>query len=836
MEKEDIDELIELVEGRIDESKLIYFLDKIGIHYTIIDGEIEFDEEQLHKKIATIRKNTELLDYIKTKDKETIGALVDSFPEIFDEDYLIMIVFNREDYSLENFQVSRILEEINNPKNIKELIENGRLEEFDQRKLIKKYIEKEPDDLEFIKEFIDNNNITGLSLLDLLENIKDFHFIEQFVRDSEKYKLDKSMIKYFAKYDTKSLDFKKYIIENREKYELKPEDIVKLASEVEDIQFINKIIKKSDEYGLTSCDIVGLINLVPEKERLDILRENGREVTESYRRYSADSQFIINNIDEFLEIEGKSVNKELLLRMSKKNEDILKHDFELINERYVGILGEDKVSQISSYPEVVRKISDLDLDDRELGFIGEAIDTYLEETKSDEWTPFTKRMLKNISDYKALITSFNSNESADMKKLLPILIHQNDFDIKTYDDVENFKEIKRKKCEELIKGVSKEEKQDAVLLKIFGQNRNESQELVEKFGQDIDKIQDEDLKSYIKSLQEILNTKDLKTLEEIFNQVGELEITNTLLIERMLKTEYWKLYNNDLFKVADARKLPDGENVYSAGTDFKMIITSVGAYVSNQPDNYEENWNRASLGSQHFCASYIRNDMLGHAPMPHICYGFEEMKEDSLMLSGSRDIYSSGVSFESTAGRGEKYLSPNNQIGNTTSYNEMDFRRVQGGEKKQPDYIVVFRKDGRIDNMDKAQKASKDFGGLPIVVIDVDECLVAEKQKAEKLFEEYKRTKSPEIRKQLEEKLRNNRVTNDSFCRDTNMDAVLENTKQQEQPEKSEEDKQEVSMTDLEEIYEGVTGRERQEETERIKAILTKIRDIRKGEVDNGER
>ena len=40
----------------------------------------------------------------------------------------------------------------------------------------------------------------------------------------------------------------------------------------------------------------------------------------------------------------------------------------------------------------------------------------------------------------------------------------------------------------------------------------------------------------------------------------------------------------------------------------------------------------------------------------------------------------------------ERYLAPDNQIRNTVRFNEMDFRRVQGGEKKQPDYIVVFKK------------------------------------------------------------------------------------------------------------------------------------------------
>ena len=293
-------------------------------------------------------------------------------------------------------------------------------------------------------------------------------------------------------------------------------------------------------------------------------------------------------------------------------------------------------------------------------------------------------------------------------------------------------------------------------------------------------------------------------------------------MERMLKTEYCKLYNKDLFNVKDAEKLPDGENLYSAGTDFKMIITSVGAYYTNNSViDYKKDWNKPKIGSQHFCASYIRNDMLGHAPVPHICYGFCEMVEDSLMLSGPMDLISSGVSFESTARSNERYLAPNNQIANTIGYNEMDFRRIQEGKKKQPDYIVVFRKNGNIPNMDKAEKASKDFGGLPIVVIDEDECLASERKKAEEMFEEYKKTNDPQIGAKLLEKLKNNRVTDYSFCRDTDMDMILQNLKTQKSRIEAN-----VSMEDLEEMYEDVSGEERQGEMEKIRMVYERIRRI----------
>lgn len=721
------------------------------------------------------------------------------------------------------------------------------------------------DELDYTKQVIENREKYGLygsNIRILLEKVNEIDYTKQVIENAPKYDLSSFDIKVLLE-DINENEFTKEIMKNREQLGLSERDALDLIENSNDIVFIKNCLKNREKYELSGCSYT-LINLIVKIGNTDELKEIitnrkeyklsaetiaelilrnfdkevfkliDKETSEVYRERYVSIQYIKEHLGEFLEIEGTNIKQDVLLQMAEKNVEILKGNFDILDERYINILGTEKVNQISCYPYIANRV--LGLSDGELKLLRKTLDEYMDMTKGEEWTPLANKILENIGSYRELVSNMEENEDIDISKLIPILIHSNDFGIKTIEDVENFQEIKRKRCEELIKGETVEEKQKGVLLKIFGQGMRETKKLISKFGEDIDKIEDEDLKAYIKSLQEILKTKDSKVLEEIFEQIEALETNNPLLMERMLKTEYWKLYNDDLFKVEDAKKLPEGENVYSAGTDFKMIITSVGAYISNQPDNYEEDWNRASLGSQHFCASYIRNDMLGHAPVPHVCYGFEEMKEDSLMLSGAGDIWSSGVAFESKAGRGEKYLSPDSQIGNTSRYNEMDFRRVQGGEKKQPDYIVVFKKDGKIPNIDKAKKASKDFGGLPIVVIDEDECLASEKQKAEKLFEEYKRTANPEVGKQLEEKLRNNRVTNSEFCRDTDMDAVLESTRKQERDDEKETKEPKVSMEDLGEIYEEVSSRERQEETGKIKAVYEQIRHIKRSEIDNGER
>ncbi len=816
---------------------------------------------------------------------------------IDDKEYTKEIIERWEEYGLDGYYLAELVKIIDDKEYTKEIIEVWQVYGLSSNDVA--WLVKIIDDKEYTKGIIKRWQEYGLSiyyLIDLVKSIDDTEYIKEIVKRRQEYGLDsddlkklltrindteiiiKEIIEKWQEYglngdDLSSLvliigdkEYTKEIIERWPEYGgFSNDDLTDLIIFVDDPEYTKKIIERWPEYGFSGWQLTYLVDIADDPEytkeiierwteyglsidnlavlvdsiddtveKLEILKKlNDVTITKTYRMKYASPQFIKTHLKEFLEMEKCDDKEELILEMAEENEDILKSNYDIITDKYIQILGKDKVNLISCYPYIAEKVKQLSKG--ELTIFGRALDSYLQKTNGEEWTPLANRILDNIASYGELISNLEGNNGVDIDKLIPILIHPNDFDMKTIEDVENFREIKRKRCEELINGETLEEKRKGVLLKIFGQTTSETKLMIEKFGEDIDQIGDEDLKAYIKSLEEILNIKNPKTLENIFEQVEGLETTNPLFMERMLKTEYWKLYNKDLFKIENAEKLPDEENVYSAGTDFKMIITSVGAYVYTKPDNYKEDWNRPSFGSQHFCASYIRNDMLGHAPVPHICYGFEEMKEDSLMLSGPGDMWSSGVAFESIARRGEQYLAPDSQIKNTYGHNEMDFRRMQDGEKKQPDYIVVFKENGKIPNMDEAQIASRDFGGLPIVVIDVEKCLESERRKAEELFEEYKKTGDPNVRKQLQEKLRNNRVTDRGFCKDTDMDRILENSKEQEEQEET-KGTAEVSMEDLDEIYGEVTPEERQEETGRIKAIYEKIKNIKGKEEDSVEK
>ncbi len=701
------------------------------------------------------------------ENKEKLGLNKKDFLKDSNNDikFLKTVLENRKKYNLDRLDIIQIAMEINDTVYIKELIENRKKYINDEdEKIAIAFLIINMNDETYSKSVIENREKYGLESKELsyiAGALNDKNYIKKIIENKEKYGIESCDIIYVIE-ELRDNYFTKKVIQNYKKYKIDSSDVVKLISSLYD--YIKKIIVEYKKYELNNSNIAYLLYRIPEEKRIEFLKISDKESIRLYRQQYASSKFIKKYIDEFIKLEENNIDKDILLKMSEKNEDVLKTDFKILAKKYIDLLGIDIVNQIACYQDIINNV--VSLNDNELKLLSKLLNLYISKTKNYEWTNLANILIDNLESYEELIENLNKMEYINIGRLIPILIHKNTFNIRSIEDIENFQKIKRKKCEELINSQNIKEKQESILLKIYGQNIQEAEKFVRKFGEDIDKIQDEELKKYIKNLIKILEINNSDELNKLYEQIKEEKIVNPLLIEKRLKIEYWKLYNNDLFKIKDAIKLQDEENLYSAGTNFKMIITSVAPFVYNEIENYKKDWNRPSIGSQHFCASYIRNDMLGHAIIPHVCYGFEQMSLDSLVLSGTNDIFSSGFSFETTSKREEKYLAPDSQIQQTQRYNEMDFKRIQSGNKKQPDYIVVFKKNGKIKNMRKAKKASYDFENLPIVVIDVDECLRTEKEKIKKLYEEYKKTGSEEIKLELSEKIRNNRVTDPEFYKD----------------------------------------------------------------------
>lgn len=187
----------------------------------------------------------------------------------------------------------------------------------------------------------------------------------------------------------------------------------------------------------------------------------------------------------------------------------------------------------------------------------------------------------------------------------------------------------------------------------------------------------------------------------------------------------------------------------------------------------------------------------------------------------------------------------------TVDYNELDFARQQNGEKKQPDYILVFKKNGQISNLDEAKKAQLDWGGkLPIVVVDVDRCLETEKARVEEMKQKYKENPTEELAKQIYQKVRNNRVTYSKFCpeiedflnqqpdREKNgTKKLLKNSITSKVKSVYHKVKQKavnlIGIMTAKDAYENTTVVERTEEMLKFKQILSQLQEISKGEESN---
>ena len=102
----------------------------------------------------------------------------------------------------------------------------------------------------------------------------------------------------------------------------------------------------------------------------------------------------------------------------------------------------------------------------------------------------------------------------------------------------------------------------------------------------------------------------------------------------------------------------------------------------------------------------------------------------------------------------------------------MDFKRIQDGVKKSPDYILVFKRDGVIDNIEEAKKASSDWDNLPIVVIDVNKVLDSEKEKLVNLINEFYTNPTKEQYEKIKIKITNNRVIEPTFAQDIDLEEL----------------------------------------------------------------
>ena len=278
--------------------------------------------------------------------------------------------------------------------------------------------------------------------------------------------------------------------------------------------------------------------------------------------------------------------------------------------------------------------------------------------------------------------------------------------------------------------------------------------------------------------------KLLSLFDYLTNSGFEPSYFSMMTFENQMRKEFTKQINDSLFSLEGRTKRRVGNAiVYDAGTDFKMLITAVGAYQNLEKSaNYKDHWNSSLLRSHGNCCSLISNSCLATARQPSVVFGFLNMPEESLLAGSHTDINSTptnrnyDINFHNVD---QQFFSPDELINRTRDYyNELDFERIdisKNGKffKKNPDYVVFFEefedfqkelkiqrnlepiKKLLIDQHEKEKhrweesvKASVQLG-IPIVKINRETCAKSERAKLDENLKLFKKTKDPALIKPL---------------------------------------------------------------------------------------
>lgn len=476
-----------------------------------------------------------------------------------------------------------------------------------------------------------------------------------------------------------------------------------------------------------------------------------------------------------------------ILRMYAKNHLIVKDKSGIIvSDDCLNILGEDRVNLISSFPDISSKV--VELDKKTLKLIGKLIERYQKSNASSEWTYLFQNVLDNVSEYEVLLGSIDekqieSLDSRTLDNLINIMIDENSYDISNMEQTTEYQRIRSEKCKNVFENTEDfEEKIDMVLTSKYGISKKHVKDILEKYGEDIESIKDERLKSFIQGLSYVYNMpnneESLKKLNAVMqnDSVASMSISNgfnRLSLEHNLRKSYTELYISEgLFSISDGMPVEhssvNDENIYELPVNengvenFNILIHNIDIGYNTgglgKKDFYKF-WNRCEMNSPHICTSYITRNCIKSEGLN---LGFNNVNNDDLVSISHTDSYSNSVGFITEAV--DRYCNPNKLIRNTGAienkhgYNEIDIKRYtdKNGdiEARQPDYIIVFKNDGTISNMERAQKVSEDFQRhtgrkLPILVIDKDKCRETEILKFVKMQLQYEEEPTEELGNQI---------------------------------------------------------------------------------------
>jgi len=339
-----------------------------------------------------------------------------------------------------------------------------------------------------------------------------------------------------------------------------------------------------------------------------------------------------------------------------------------------------------------------------------------------------------------------------------------------------------------------------VLELAYGIDINEAQNLVYKYGQDIEEIEttspsEETLKKTLTALKLLVNY-NMGEIDYIYQENkdiilnwDELQYSNIATLEANSLNLYARLFDESCRWSETALESADfnGKNVPIAEitSDFKTFVRVEGSYSYwEEPDNFADYLNNINPDNNGNCKSYIGNNLFAMARPKGPAFGYNRCPQNSLNLFASWDIISDSANCSFSPGsvkwdfeNGIQFRSPDKLLDfvrhnhNEAVTNRWYFDEQSKTVKKEiPDFVLYTQSSLDQDitqdpRWEMSVKAAAQLG-IPIKIVNIEKVLQRESEKVDKLkqiflgqIENDTNLSQEEILKRLIVEFENNRVS-----------------------------------------------------------------------------
>lgn len=401
-----------------------------------------------------------------------------------------------------------------------------------------------------------------------------------------------------------------------------------------------------------------------------------------------------------------------------------------------------------------------------------------------------EKWLENINSFISLIKNYEEKYTLDDE-----VIGNIGFIIKTgifpsnVEELKNYTEKVKEMLKENISTNNIKDLKNNLLYTLFDMNYYDSRSFIKNFdleGLSPDLMLNDGVIELI-AIKMIIECEDIDKLKEIAEELinddkFKINLFNNSLLEENILSIYANEFNKCKPDFSESNLLTtmDGINVYDSKDNFYAIVKVLGSFSDDGKGlaNYYDEWNNDRYRSHVNSVSLIRNDNLAFAEQGgklHVKLGFYDFDQTMFLGGGTKDINSTPDSRKMGVKIYSKLSLPSKFIDNTRQWhNELDYERKSRDSqdphfKKNPDFIIFDQECEDISNLSLEEqkqfeeyrnntiRAAKEFGNLPILVINRERIAKNENNLIRQMLDDYTISHDMKLLKDIIIKFNNNR-------------------------------------------------------------------------------